>query len=157
MQPVTLEASKSLSSILWFTQGGLINIKVTLPCTGYSPNGAVPVEVFVDNGSGREIRHVVVSLHRPTTYRTPNSHYIRHRHCSIATAISNPVHPQTTATWEPPPLPVPPMISTLAVREQTIIEIYSIHVVASIPWARDVMIEIPVVIGNVQPTPILPE
>ena len=144
-QSAMMEVRKTLWR-MFCTQGGLIYMKVTIPQTGYSINDTVPVEVFVDNGSGREIRRVIASLHRITTYKADSITHIRHRYISSAT--SDPVPPLTTATWKPPRLPVPQMICT--VTGLRIIEIkYTISVCAVIPWANNAVIEIPIVIGNV--------
>ncbi|XP_011405279.1 PREDICTED: arrestin domain-containing protein 2-like [Amphimedon queenslandica] len=155
MQPAMMEVSRVLRSILWFIPGGSFNMKVTIPRTGYSPNDVIPVAVFIDNGSGREIRQVVATLLRTTMYKTKGN-YTHQCHCHVSTTISNPVPAHTTANWEPPPLPVPDMISTVTGGKLTIIEIkYTIRVTAFISWAyKDIMIDIPIVIGNVQPASI---
>ena len=156
MQPATMEESRTVSRMLSvfrmsFIPGGLINLKATIPRTGYSINDTVPVEVFVDNGSGREIRRVFASLHRTAKYKSSsNSYDFDYR---ISTAISYPVAPHSTVTWEPPPLLVPPMITTVTGEDLIVQILYTIRVTAVIERAKDLVVDVPIVVGNVPPTP----
>ena len=63
MSPVSMEVQKTLCC--WFCASGPIVMNERIPRTGFCiKNDSVPIEVSVENGSSREIRQVIASIHK---------------------------------------------------------------------------------------------
>ena len=63
MSPVSMEVQKTLCC--WCCASGPIVMNEQIPRTGFCiKNDSVPIEVSVENGSSREIRQVIASIHK---------------------------------------------------------------------------------------------
>ena len=145
LQPKSMEVQKTLCCLC--CASGPIVITACTSRTGYCiQQDSIPVEVSVENGSSREIRQVVASIHKLVYYTAQGRH--RHDSLDVATIASEPVPAHNTTVWKPPPLAVPDTPATSI--NCGILQVnYFLRVKAAISWAINPTINIPLVIGNV--------
>ena len=109
-------------------------------------------EVPVENGSSREIRQVIASIHKQVVYTARGSHRHdetnRHDSDNIATIGSELITPHNSIVWRPNPLTIPETSPTLT--SCAIIQVnYFLRVTAAISWGINPCINIPITLGNV--------
>ena len=161
LQPKSMEVEKTLCCLC--CASGPIVITTRIPRTGYCViQDSIPMEVSVENGSSREVRQIVASIHKLVDYTAQGHH--RHDSLDVATIASEPVPAHNTTIWKPPPLAVPDTPATSI--NCGILQVnYFLRVKAAISWAINPTIDIPLVLGNVplpgieatpQPTILLP-
>ena len=145
LQPKSMEVQKTLCCLC--CASGPIVIIARIPRTGYCIHqDSIPVEVSMENGSSREIRQVVASIHKLVDY-TAEYHYRQDR-LDVATIASEPVPAHNTTVWKPPPLAVPDTPTTSI--NCGILQVnYFLRVKAAISWAINPTVDIPIVLGNV--------
>ena len=146
LQPKSMEEEKTLCCLC--CASGPIVITTRTPRTGYCIlQDGIPVEVSVENGSSREVRQIVASIHKLVHY-TAQGHHRYDRLYDIATIASEPVPAHNTTVWQPPPLAVPATPATLI--NCGILQVnYYLQVKVAISWAVNPTIDIPLVLGNV--------
>ena len=162
LQPKSMEVEKTLCCLC--CASGPIVITAHIPRTGYCiQQDSIPMEVAVENGSSREVRQIIASIHKVVEY-TAQGHY-RYDNLDIATIASEPVPAHNTTVWQPPPLVVPVTPATSINCDILQVE-YFLRVKAAISWAINPTFDIPLVLGNVplpgtepgsQPTTLLPQ
>ena len=144
LQPRTMEVQKTLCC--WCCTSGPIVITTHIPRTGYCiKEDCIPMEVSVENGSSRNIRQVIVSIHKLVQYRARGRY--RFDRLDIATVASEPIHAYNTTVWQPPPLAVPDTPATSV--NCGILQVnYFLRVTAAITFATNPTVDIPLVLGN---------
>ena len=145
LQPKSMEVQKTLCCLC--CASGPIVITARTPRTGYCIlQDSIPVEVSVENGSSREVRQIVASIHKMVHYTAQGHH--RYDSLDVATIASEPVPAHNTTVWQPPPLVVPATSATSI--NCGILQVnYFLRVKAAISWAINPTIDIPLVLGNV--------
>ena len=159
LQPKSMEEEKTLCCLC--CASGPIVITTRIPRTGYCvQQDGIPVEVSVENGSSREVRQIVASIHKLVHYTAGGHH--RYDRLDVATIASEPVPAHNTTVWQPPPLAVPNTPAT-SINCDILQVNYFLRVKAAISWAINPTIDIPLVLGNVplpgspQPTTLPPQ
>ena len=145
MSPVSMEVQKTLCC--WCCASGPIVMNARIPRTGFCIKyDSIPIEVSVENGSSREIRHVTASIHKQVIYTAEGSE--RQDSDNITTIGSEPITPHNSIVWRPNPLTIPETSPTLT--SCAIIQVnYFLRVTAAISWAINPHINIPITLGNV--------
>ena len=144
LQPRSMELQKMLCC--WCCISGPIVITTNIPRTGYCIQGdCIPMDISVENGSSRDIRQVVVSIHKLVQY-TARGRY-RFDRIDVATVASEPVLAHNTMVWKPLPLAVPDTPATSV--NCGILQVnYFLRVTAAITCANNPSVDIPLVLGN---------
>ena len=151
MSPVSMKVQKTLCC--WCCASGPIVMNVQIPRTGFCiKNDSIPIKVSVENGSSREIRQVIASIHKQVVYTARGSHRHdetnRHDSDNIATIGSELITPHNSIVWRPNPLTIPETSPTLT--SCAIIQVnYLLRVTAAISWGINPCINIPITLGNV--------
>ena len=145
MPPVSMEVQKTLCC--WCCATGPIVMNVRIPCNGFCiKNDSIPIEVSVENGSRREIRQIIASIHKHVTYIAEGKN--RQDLKNIITIGSEPITPHNSIVWRPNPLTIPETSPTLT--SCAIIQVnYCLRVTAAISWGINPCINIPITLGNV--------
>ena len=142
LQPKAGQFSKTFCCLC--CASGPINISATVPRTGFCmQKDGIPVEVSVENGSSRDIRQIVASIHQIGRYTAQGHHC--YSNITVTRVASEPVRGHNSTVWRPPPIAVPDTTPTL-LNCGIIQVIYILRVSASISGA---IIDIPIVLGNV--------
>ncbi|XP_011409241.1 PREDICTED: arrestin domain-containing protein 3-like [Amphimedon queenslandica] len=143
--PKAMEISKTLCCLC--CASGPINITATVPRTGFCIlKDAIPIEVSVENGSRRDVRQIVASIHKQVHYTAEGHH--RYDNVTVVSVGSEPVAAHSSTVWRPPPIAVPNTPPTLL--NCNILQVtYYLTITGSISGAIDPVISIPITIGNV--------
>ena len=146
MNPAQFEDEKTICCLCCASPP--ISLTVNLPRTGYCIGEGIELTASLDNGSGRAIT-LVATLTRRVTFTADGS--TRESSNQLSSFQSPPVQGRTTFQWAPAEqLAIPSAIPTIA--NCGIINLrYNLRIEASIPWALDADIDIPITLGNVPP------
>ena len=145
LQPQSTEMRKTLCCLC--CASGPIVITTCIPRRGYCVGqDSIPMEISVENGSSRQVRQIIASIHKLVKYKAQhNYHTNRHTLTSIA---SEPICAHNTIIWQPTPLAIPDTHATL--KNCGILQVtYYLQVQAAISWAINPTIKIPIFLGNV--------
>lgn len=146
MSPCQYEIDKKVFSLLG--SNAPISLTVSLPRTGFYVGEGIPLSASLDNGSGRTVtlRTTIKStetFHAEGETRT-------HAH-DLIIFQSPPVAEHTTFQWSPADLIAIPS-TTPTISNCGIISLdYTLVIEAVIPWARNAVIKIPIVLGTAPP------
>ena len=110
LQPRSMEMRKTLCCLCCVS--GPIVITTSIPRTGYCVGqDSIPLEISVKNGSSRQVRQIIVSIHKLVNYTAQgNCRIDRH---TLATIASKPIHAHNTIIWQPSPFAIPDTPATL--------------------------------------------
>lgn len=126
---------------------GVISFSSQLPCDGFNVGEEIPVQVEVENGSGRQIK-MRARLLEKFTYITSRKQIAREK-TSVVQEQSQPLDSHALSSWTTSNFVVPqvgrPAITTANIVKSQFV----VRVSAVIPWALNSSIDIPVNIGNV--------
>ena len=159
LQPQTMEIQKTLCCLC--CASGPIVITTSIPRTGYCVGlDSIPMEISVENGSSQQVRQIIVSIHKLVNYTAQGNCRIDRR--TLATIASEPIRAHNTIIWQPSPLAIPDTPATLT--NCGILQVtYYLQIKATISWAINPSIKIPIFLGNVPllgtestPQPIIP-
>ena len=124
---------------------GVITFSAQLPCDGFSVGQEIPVQVNVENGSGRLIK-IRARLIERITYITTRKR--RTSENEIAVKLSESLRSHAFSYWTSSNFLVP-QIRPAITSSKIIKSQYMVRVTVVIPWALNSSIDIPVTIGNV--------
>ena len=143
-EPVRQSKKKQVGC--WCCVSGDIELTAETTRTGYCINGdTVPLSVTIENGSGRTITI------RASIVKTGRYYAQGHQQSTsspVAIVNSTPIQPRTTTGVELAALQVPATEPTISIPSNLKLN-YELHVTAVIPWALNLTVAIPLVLGNV--------
>ena len=146
LRPRSMEMRKTLCCLCCVS--GPIVITTRLPRRGYCVGqDSIPMEISVENGSSRRVRQIVVSIHKLVRY-IAQRHSCYDRRTLATITSSEPIHAHNTIIWQPSPLAIPDTPATLT--NCGILQVtYYLQIKATISWAINPSIKIPIFLGNV--------
>ena len=113
---------------------------------GYCPGESIDITTEVENHSRRRITAVRATLKQIVTYHAQGNS--QHDHKVIQRIEGPGIEPGGTSNWNNELLPIPPTVPCIS--SCRIIQLaYVLIITLDIPWATDLHVKIPVVIGNV--------
>ena len=108
----------------------------------------IPLEVSVENGSGRTIQRIQVSLEESVVYKAQGCNFTDIKHSNPQVITSEPIKAHSSMKFHPDPVAIPETFLTYSGCELITVN-YFLKITAIIRWAVNPCLYIPVIIGNV--------
>lgn len=144
MEPQSFDEAGTVG-FLCFTSGTM-SMKCTVPRTGYSPDDDIPINVYLENLTTKNIK-IEAFLKREDIFTADNGHrkYLRNELTSLA---SPPVQAGEITTFEGQSLKISPEVPA-TIRSCAFISVkYILIINADVPLAFDKTVKIPLVIQH---------
>ena len=143
---VSLSSSREKMLCCLCCASGPISLSAKTDRGGYCPGESIAITTEAENHSRRRITAVRATLKQIVTYHAQGNSYHDHK---VIQRIEGPgIEPGGTSNWSNELLPIPPTAPCIS--SCRIIQLsYVLIITLGIPWATDLHVEIPVIIGNV--------